>query len=82
MVKKTPIIQFFEAHNKAEKQLLENVLKQILNRKITNDDFVYLTATVIDTLSYNLMFLDKSIGTVKKNYDKSPAFEFIPKTNE
>ena len=82
MVEKTPIIQFFEAHNKAEKQLLENVLKQILNRKITNDDFVYLTATVIDTLSYNLMFLDKSIGTVKKNYDKSPAFEFIPKTNE
>ena len=78
MVEKTPIIQFFEAHNKAEKQLLENVLKQILNRKITNDDFVYLTATVIDTLSYNLMFLDKSIGTVKKNYDKSPAFEFIP----
>ena len=78
MATKTPIIQFFEAHTKAEKQLLENVLKQILNRKITNDDFVYLTATVIDTLSYNLMFLDKSIGTVKKNYDKSPAFEFIP----
>lgn len=78
MVEKTPIIQFFEAHNKAEKQLLENVLKQILKRKITNDDFVYLTATVIDALTYNLMFLDKSIGTVKKNYDKSPAFEFIP----
>ena len=78
MVEKPPIIQFFEAHNKAEKQLLENVLKQIFKREITDDDFVYLTATVIDALNYNLIFLDKSIGTVKKNYDKSPAFEFIP----
>ena len=78
----TPIIKFFEAHNKAEKQLLENVLKQILKRKIKDDDFVYLTAIVKDVHSYELSFMDIHIGTVKKNYDKSPAFEFIPKTNE
>ena len=80
MVKETtPIIAFFEAYNKAEKELLEKILKQVLQRNVTDKDFVYLSATIIDAENYNLHFAGKHIGDVHKAFnDFEPAYEFVP----
>jgi hypothetical protein len=74
--------------DEAEKKLLEEVLKQILKREVTDEDEKRLVRVKIDEEKYNLKFDGTIIGrvgfTIHEQEFKSslnPRFEFIPQKN-